>query len=539
MTKKMNLTAKGMRFNKLFFFIIGFPLFFSSCMMDRQSDFIRIEGEHFTAAQDTFFPLMLNYIVSFQSHGNQFVVAPSIYYDSLGYADAVGRQAVRKQILGHFSLIKDMGFNTVRICFDRTGRDNDGRYYYQADRKFYLDQKRDRKAIFRGLNRLVSAAEKQGLKIMLLLKPPFTENSDLKIFTEELLDYFKNCPTLFAYDFMNEPLYFDPCEDRKKLEAVAIVSQWKKMMTEHAPNQLFTIGFSEPIEVFEWDCSVLPVDFVEVHTYHPLRVPSEIYWYLNYCGKPWMIGETGLPADNDSITYEEQAQFVREAYQLTRDAGGCGFGLWQFQETPSDSYEGAYTGLLIHEGTIRVKSNRGDCYVKGSLKPAARVIATLEQNYVPQEINRPANYYNMLGYKNIRIKGQIMDTLTGDWIEGAVIRGWNDDWSVGMNTYSDENGRFELYCNDVCNHFEISAPGYSKIKFDRAIAFVPLSKSSGNIHNLPEKELEYHMISYHPFVRNEIPDSCFFKVMNFNPELFHQASWEGDMGNHYYLQPLP
>ena len=530
MTRKMNLTAKGMKFNKLYLFIIGVSIFFSSCMMDRKSDFICMDGDHFVAAQDTFFPLMLNYVVSFQSHGNRFVVAPSIYYDSLGYADAVGRQAVRKQLLGHFGLIKDMGFNTVRICFDRTGQDDDGRYYYQADRKFYLDQKKDRKAIFRGLNRLVSAAEKQGLKIMLLLKPPFPENSDLKNFTEELLDYFKNCPTLFAYDFMNEPLYFDPCEDRKKMEAVAIVSRWKKMMTEHAPNQLFTIGFSEPIEIFEWDCSILPVDFVEVHTYHPLRVPSEIFWYSNHCRKPWMIGETGLPADNDSITYEEQAQFVREAYQLTRDAGGCGFGLWQFQETPSDSYEGAHTGLLTHEGITRVKGSSGDFYIKGSLKPAARVVATLEQNYVPREIKRPANYYNMVGYKNIRINGQIMDTLTGERIEGAVIRGWNDDWSVGMNTYSDENGRFELYCNDACNHFEISAPGYSKVKFDRTIDFAPLSKGAGDIHNLPDQKLEYHMISYHPFVKKNIPDSCFFHLMNFDPELFGQADWEGELG---------
>ena len=136
----------------------------------------------------------------------------------------------------------------------------------------------------------------------------------------------------------------------------------------------------------------------------------------------------------------------------------------------------------------------------------------------------------MLGYKNIRIKGQIMDTLTGKGIEGAVIRGWNDDWSVGMNTYSDENGDFELYCNDPCNHFEISAPGYSKIKFDRAIDFVPLSKEAGDIHNLPEKEVEYQTISYHPFVTKEIPDSCFFHVMNFAPELFGQADWDGGLG---------
>lgn len=508
-----------MRFSKLYFLLTAFFIVLSSCVKRGNIDFVRVEGDHFETAQDTFFPLMLNYVVSFQSHGNQFIVAPAIYYDSLGYTDAVGKKEVGKQLMDHFCLIKELGFNTVRICLDRLGQDADGRYFYRADRDFYLDQKRDRKAILRGVNRLVSAAEKHGLRVMFLLKPPFKENSDLQQFTIELLDYFKNCPTLFAYDFMNEPLYFDPCEDRKKTEAVAIVNQWKQMMTEHAPNQLFTIGLAEPIEVFEWDCFVLPVDFVELHTYHPLRVPSEIYWYSHYCGKPWMIGETGLPADNDSITYEEQAQFVREAYQLTRDAGGCGFGLWEFQDNPGHTYEASYTGLLAHGGKSQT-----------TLKPVAYVIATLEKNYVPRKYVCPVNYYNMMGYRNIRITGRIIDTLNGAGVAGAVIRGWNEDWSVGMNTYSDENGYFELYCNDPCNHFEISALGFSKIKFDRDIAYLPLVKNAGDVYNLPSKELEYHKISYHPFVKQKISDTCFFKIMNFDPSLFEKSDWEGQLG---------
>ena len=529
MTKRMNLIAREMKINKLYTFLFGLSILLSSCNIGK-SDFVRIEGNHFVTAQDTFFPMMLNYIVSFQSQGDQFIVAPATYYDSIGYADAIGKKAVKDQLTGHFSLIKKLGFNTIRVCFDRVGQDNDGRYYYLADRKFYLDQKRDRKAIIRGLKRLVSVADQQGLKVMLLIKPPFVENPDLQVFTKELLDHFKSCPTLFAYDFMNEPLYFDPCEDRKKTAALAIVKQWKKMMTEHAPNQLFTIGFSEPIEVFEWDCSILPVDFVEVHTYHPLRVPNEIYWYSHYCGKPWMIGETGLPADNDSITYEEQAQFVREAYQFTRDAGGCGFGLWEFQEHPGGTYEASFTGIMSHSGYTHFITQDGKRSIKGSLKPVAHVIATLEKNYVPRKCERPANYYNMVGYKNICISGRIIDNQNGIGIEGAVIRGWNDNWSVGMNTYSDENGNFELYCNDPCNHFEISALGYSKIKFDQDLSYAPLSGNAGDVYNLPLKELEYHNISYHPFVKKEIPDTCFFKVLNFEPTLFEAADWQGQLG---------
>ena len=301
------------------------------------------------------------------------------------------------------------------------------------------------------------------------------------------------------------------------------------MMTKYAPNHLFTIGFAEPIEVFEWDCSILPVDFVEFHTYHPLRVPSEIYWYSRYCGKPWMIGETGLPADNDSISYEEQAQFVREAYQLTRDAGGCGFGLWEFQDNPGTAYEASYTGLLAHGGITQTTRN-GVYSIKGTLKPVAHVIGRLEQDYSLRRYDRPVNYYNMLGYRNICIGGRVVDTMTGKGIKGAVIRGWNDDWSVGMNTYSDENGWFMLYSNDRCNHFEVSALGYSKIKFNCDVRFSPLSENAGDIQNLTAKDLEYHQISYHPFVKRESSDSCFFKVMNFDSALFHHADWTGELG---------
>lgn len=521
-----------MKNNKLYLFFFILSGFFLSCKNHTtvsNADFVAVEDDHFVVAGDTFFPLMLNYTVSFQSKKDQFIVAPFIYYDSAGHADAVGEKAVKEQLLAHFGLIKDMGFNSLRICFDRIIDDDDGRYYYKADRNFYLDDKKDREAIFRGLDQLIKVADEKGLRIMLLIKPPFEKKSDLQLFTIELLEHFKNCPTLFAYDFMNEPLYFDTCKYRDKLESVDIVRQWKQMMAEHAPNQLFTIGFAEPIETFEWDCSLLPVDFVEFHTYHPLRVPSEIYWYAHYCGKPWMIGETNLPADNDSISYEEQAQFVREAYQITRDAGGCGFGLWEYQEVPIYPYEARHTAILRHGGEIKTQHSK-DFTIKGTMKPVAHLIADLEKNYTPRPFQQPINYYNMLGYKNIRIKGRVLCTETGEGIEGAVIRGWNENWSVGMNTYSDEDGYFELYSNDVCKHFEISAPGHSTMLFDRDINFMPLSNHADDISNLPAKELEYQQISYKPFVTKDIPDNEFFKVMNFDTDHFHQAQWEGNLG---------
>ena len=143
-------------------------------------------------------------------------------------------------------------------------------------------------------------------------------------------------------------------------------------------------------------------------------------------------------------------------------------------------------------------------------------------------MERPVNYYNMLGYKNIRITGTIIDQRTKQPIEGAVIRGWNEWWSVGMNTYSDENGRFTLYSNDECIHFEISAPGKSKAKFNKKLTYRCDSGEKFDVNQLPNRMLEYHQISHHPFLDRS--DTTSLPVLQFRAEEFNQYKWSGEMG---------
>lgn len=492
-------------------------------------NFVQLNGHSFQLQGDEYYPVMLNYVPSYQTDADgSFVVAPHIDYDSVGYIEATGKEAVSEQLTGHFSLIKEMGFNTVRICFNRLGQDEKGHAYYQTEegQRFYISKKSDREAILKGVSEFIQIIHKEGLHVMLLIREPIG-STELENFTISLLERFREEPTIFAYDFMNEPLYFDEEEMRKKEEAFSIVEHWRQLVRRHAPKQLFTIGFSEPIEVFEWDASILPVDFVEIHTYHPLRVPSEIFWYSHYIGKPWMIGETGLPADNDSISYIEQAQFLTDAYKLVRDAGGCGFGWWEFQEIPGTHFEAGHTGLLNHEGTTTTADGRHT--IQGSVKPAGRCLPSL-QNYRPRKMERPVNYYNMLGYSNIAIQGRIINASTKLPIEGAVIRGWNEDWSVGMNTYSAPDGTFTLFCNDECVHFEISAPGMSKAKFDKAMTFRSPNGTPYDRNRLPNRTLEYHKISYQPFLRTEETPHKTYATFDFEPAKFSQNTWEANLG---------
>jgi len=297
-------------------------------------------------------------------------------------------------------------------------------------------------------------------------------------------------------------------------------------MQQNAPNQLFTIGFSEPIEVFIWDPAMSPVDFVCFHTYHPLRVKSEIYWYSKYINKPLMIGEIALPADGDSVSYTDQAKFAKEISEYAIDCGIAGFGWWDFQEDLAQTgyFEAAYTGILNHEETTVTLDEKHT--IIGTMKPVVEEIKKISEYKSKKKKERPVNYFNNLGYNNFVIKGKIIDQKTKKPIEGAVIRGWTEWWNIAWNTYSDENGDFTLYSNEKFVHFAISAPNYSTEVFDKKnLNYKKITNEDWNINDLPNRELEYHKISYVPFLKDSVNS-----IFDFEPTKFNHAKFEADMG---------
>lgn len=437
---------------KNIFLLLGLFIFLSGCNTGSKescpvcddgptpaSGYVGIEGGHFVLDGEIWFPMMLNY-KAFIRNGE---VVPAPWYTG---------GSVRE----HFDTIVSWGFNAVRVCLDVMSEGGDTAAMYAATR------------------RMVQQADSAGLRVMLLVKPPF--EGYWQQYAIGLMRRLADLPALWAYDLMNEPLYFDPVPNRDKTDAVNTVCQWRRLVREHAPHQLFTVATAEPIEVFEWDPAMLPVDFIEMHTYHPLRVQAEMWWYSRYCHKPWMVGETGLPADGDSVPYSNQVSFMWETYRYAKMHGAAGYGWWEFQDYPEGvNFEAQYTGLRDRQGRP---------------KPAADFAKTIpiicfgtdmEEDYLP-----PVNYYNMLAYENVAVTGMVVDD-EGNPIEGAVIRGWNEDWSVGMNTYSDSTGRFRLVSNDICTHFEVSAPRCSKVKFDKKLPY-PAGLP------LPDRTREYQQI---------------------------------------------
>ncbi len=505
-----------------------------------KTDFIYLEGKSFMHKNEKFFPIMLNYAVGFRNIDDKFYISPILQYENPEIFESNSKDSIQNQLRAHFQLIKEMGFNTVRIAFDRVFKDDEKNgYFFPADeKKLFLSK--DYQIIFDELSVLFSIAKENDLRIMLLIKSP-VENHQLEKFTKLLLQKFNQEACLFAYDFFNEPLYFDLShlpndkQFRKKEEAYSIVKNWKQMMTKYAPNQLLTIGLAEPLEVFEWDPEILDVDFVAFHTYHPLRVPNEIYWYSKYTSKPWMIGETSLPADGDSITFDEQSQFYKEVYKRVVNCGGSGIGWWEFQEPNTGNFEAKYTAVLNHKGIT--KTNDGKFSIIGTKKPVVAEILKLRNNKKDGDCDCLPNYYNMLGYNNFKLIGTVINLKTNQPIEGAVIRGWNKDWSVGQNTFTNEKGEFTLYSNDICAYFEISAPRMSNLKFSFNTNYIATSNYN-SISILPNQKLEYHNISYKPFLKlpvDSIGNDNY--IFNFEETKFNQSKFIGQMGI-IKLEPL-
>ena len=499
-------------------------------------DFVKADSTGFSLKGEPFFPLILNYVVQFRAVKEKILLGSTLEYDQLNNFEYSSEEGINRQMNNHFGLIKKMGFNTVRIIGLDLFKYHEGQAFPMLEKVdslnnrtyFSISEQKNVRQIISSINQLRILAEENDLKLILLLPRPLKDvkSNDLRLnLIKEVLNSQKTNSSVFAYDFFNEPLYFDNSEyfefpdvQRLKKDAVYLVRSWSKLMDQFAPNQLMTISYAEPIEVFEWDPGLLELDFVSFHTYNPLRVPSEIYWFSKFAKKPWIITETSLPADNDSISYASQSVFMKEVLQKVVNCGGSGFGWWQFQDTDWGTFEHQYTALLNHDGYTLLEN--GDT-IFGTIKPAVNELKNFEwkKNGL---CNCPLNYYNMLGYQNFKLNGKVYDQTTKNPIEGALIRGWVKDWSIGVNTFTNEKGEFTLFSNEVLVHYNISSVGKETLIF----SFNP-DFGEVDFNALNQRKLEYHDIHYKHLLKKPNKSAS---VFNFDPAYFNRFQYEASMG---------
>jgi hypothetical protein len=439
-----------------------------------KKDFVSMGENSFELHGKNFYPMAVNYIASMQTDGNDYWPRPTVDYA----IDSSGINQSKKQSLealqADMMLIREMGFNTVRIVgFTEAGIEQDSNRYskllaraHTQDNNYadlpLLDTTNDRK-YFNAIALLLKEVNKAGLKAILTLRI----RPDV-LTTEFLLDrlthYFKNDATIFAYDLFNEPLYFDR-PNREKKEIYAVTRRWKKICKHNSPHQLVTIGLEGIREAHAWDPHIINVDFISFHPYEyePEQVRNEIYWYSKHVKRPWMIAETAIPADNDTVPYEKQKQFAGKTLKQTYDCGAWGYSWWQYKDVKWQRFHASFMGVLNRLGQTKVPNT--NLIVNGSVKPVAEEFKLFTSGTKKDNCLCLSNYYNYSEHQDCRVSGILLDEKNKP-IVGGVILAWNENWTHSYHTITKDDGSFEVRGNFPFYHWIASANGYSRVRGD-------------------------------------------------------------------------
>lgn len=447
-------------------------LYLPGCGQPGPSSFVRMADGHMELDGKPFYPIALNYIADLQWNDTACWAAPCRNYEEHDQFRFTSRDSSLRLIEAEFRLIKQLGFNTVRIVGIASDlvelNPNESaflkaRYGSGVDSLFALSKEHQGQYL-QAMDELLQVAERTGLKVILLVRlrpgqPKFEEQCLL------LADRFKDRPVILAYDVFNEPLYFDYPHHRPKEEVHRNVKRWRSLLRNHAPHHLVTIGLVGVPEVFSWDPNILDVDFISFHPYEyePEQVRNEIRWYGEHVGKPWMLGETAIPADNDSVPYGDQLEFARKTLAQTLACGGIGYSWWQFKDVKWGRFHADYMGVVNRKGETMVQA--GLPQVDGTVKPVAQAFKEFNPNQGPGPCVHLPNYYNFSSLHTASLTGRVMDQGRKP-VEGAVILAWNEHWTRSYYTISKADGSFELFGDFRFHHWMVSATRYSMVRGD-------------------------------------------------------------------------
>lgn len=360
---------------------------------------------------------------------------------------------------------------------------------------------------------IFTKAQAHGLKVLLDVaggtigsNSLTTHHTSYNNYLAALADHFKNNTALMAYVVIEEPdVEGNLNTGNTKQEICDYTTQWYDAIkgTAGSPNDINHLITASCIgigTVFEWDPGVMKLDFFSPHLYpgtenfegnstiEPYyRSLGYLQWLQENCPMPWITGETGFSACEDSYytntlptwtpnplsppddygDLSDQFWFADNILDEVRNAGGSGFSWWNYQENwwPFPGEEGH--GLIDHSGNNKPVVNAFTGYLN----------ATTHQPPPPSFFNAPANYYNpyntgsgtLYNYNstddNILV-GDVLDANTGLGIKDAFVFAWNwlktIDGSDGLPcTFDDNHSWSGLYTfTDINGHFKITPYNY-------------------------------------------------------------------------------
>jgi hypothetical protein len=427
-----------------------------------------------------FYPMILNYGTELMMGNHTMWIRPS----NTGFDDKkliYTKELALLRLKADLQMIKDLGFNAVRLY---------GIAEYKVDHNAitkFVDVGRDTTVVlegeilekyFQALGDMFKVFDEVGLKSIVLTKKEPDINALTDTYVSKLLQQFKDEKAILAWDFFNEPLYFDRAERRKE-DVFTIVKGWKKFSRIYAPNQLFTIGLTGTREMFEWDPNILDVDFLSIHPYefHKGEVENEIYWYGKYVKTPWVVGETGFSADNDSISYDVQKMYALKFLHRAINCGASGFSWWQYKDTQWYQFQSNFLGLVNNKGTTA--TSKKDLIINGTVKSAAFVFKNFDTKQKTERCDCRDNYYNYDGLNQYAVKGRLINGNSGQPIEGGGAVGWDQGFGNSNITFSKADGSFIIYGNYKIYHSMTSATEMSCCRQEFDWDKIPLITENG------------------------------------------------------------
>ncbi|MGL5892912.1 MAG: hypothetical protein ACRC3B_23680 [Bacteroidia bacterium] len=445
----------------------------------------------------TFFPKLLNCAFVLRVSGDSLwpALAPE-YSKNVNQHEVVqppGKSIA--ELRATLQLVHDLGYNSIRICgigepglmpqkdtgyLSLRSIDDDGR-----DVRYPLNSEKQYTRWFACLKTLTDAVDAAGLKAIFLSRTqPFNTRAHEHL--RRVAVFTKPLTSIMAVDFFNEPLYFDSLKYKSKVFVTDEVVKWQQIFIAANPYHLTTIGLANETEVTVWDPNLMDVDFLSFHPYEyaPEMVNNELYWYSRYVKKPWIVGETGLSAENITVPYATQTTFTKRTFEQACNCGAIGYSLWQLKDMPSGYFHQQYLGVMNND-SFTVNS-KGDT-VSGTPKPLNDFISKAAAAKTGNCF-QSANYYNYFGDSTYTLTGFVFDNeSTG--LEGAIVTVWDITWMNTRYTHTRSDGSYELNCPFEPYYICFSATLMETQRND--VKDVIKDKSSGkNINTVDDVQLE-------------------------------------------------
>jgi len=449
------------------------------------TNYISLEKKVFKDGASDYYPMIMNYSVDVYnadtSSATGFFATPRKGYHPY-YGDGDGESLApwgqdsletHALIRSHFTSIKDMGFNGIRITgFTATDAFDSG--FHTWTKIDVSNTKAGNDNITKGLvpllKTIIGFAEENELRVILLLSAVENQSENQLNFYSKIADGLSENKTLMAYDLYNEPIYFDR-GDYTKSQTKEFVESYNKAIKNQSPQHLSTIGLTHYKIVSEWDPELMDVDFLSFHAYPYWsknlslleRFESKLYWISKNITKPWIVGETGLntveecdPQNLASGTIEDQLEFMTYSLEKFKSAGASGYSWWSFQDTreklKGECPHSSCYGLVDRKKGVFYENSKGENVI-GGLKTLVSELPFKEFVVdAPYElpfwskIGKPSDdhYYNidyLPSHKNAL--GRVIDEY-GEPVEDAVIILQNTVSNTQYSTFSHADGFFDL-----------------------------------------------------------------------------------------------